>query len=296
MAVCDICGKAGTGQFVTSDNMRRAVCDRGFDPFKLGLAEGGAMGALGLSISQLFENWKNMMFENWKNMMVMPETGGWNVCPQCMAVLGRYLNVSSGSTSAASYRQSVAGSPQTAPTAPVQARVSAPEAKPKLVSWPCPSPACGQLLNAPEDAAGRGGKCPKCGGRIVVPSKGDGTFQQRGTDNRRAGAEEAARKIAAEKERQAQEQAAQRAREASAGRRKQVQAFYKAAYDKAFDDGLKNAIYGAPRRTGDIYADAFTAVFANHDNNQRAAEQTARRKTMTEFHLSEAELDSLLVG
>lgn len=83
MAVCDICNAPGMGTLVSSDQMREAVYQNGFDPFKLGLA-GGAGEIMGISKAQ--------QFEHWKNNIVAQDTSDWNVCSECMSVLESRLN------------------------------------------------------------------------------------------------------------------------------------------------------------------------------------------------------------
>ena len=74
----------------------------------------------------------------------------------------------------------------------------------------------------------------------------------------------------------------------------EVKNFYKLAYDKAFDDLLKNTIGNVPIRPGqDVYADAFTAIFSGHDRNRELATQAAREQTMKKFGLSRQDFDSI---
>jgi hypothetical protein len=77
MVVCDICGSPGTGTFVSSEDMRKAVF-KGFNPF-----------ALGLISSFLTSSYS--AFEAWKNTVVIPDTSGWNICAACMSKLRPYL-------------------------------------------------------------------------------------------------------------------------------------------------------------------------------------------------------------
>ncbi len=82
MAVCDICGAPGTGTIVSSEDMRKAVYKKGFNPFALGLA-GQVEAAFGIS--------PQASYANWKNTIVAQDTSDWNICPRCMSKLGAYL-------------------------------------------------------------------------------------------------------------------------------------------------------------------------------------------------------------
>ena len=82
-ATCDICGKTGRGSLVSSNEMRYAVNQRGFDPFRLGLAESKVLLAAGMTVRQIFEGWKSTMVAN--------DTGGWHVCERCMKRVKRHL-------------------------------------------------------------------------------------------------------------------------------------------------------------------------------------------------------------
>jgi hypothetical protein len=75
MPVCDICGTPGTGALVSSEDMRRAVYKKGFNPYALGLA----MPFPPLNSSQAFEGWKNTI--------VAQDTSDWNICARCMSRL-----------------------------------------------------------------------------------------------------------------------------------------------------------------------------------------------------------------
>lgn len=86
--ICDICSAKGTGTLVSSDDMRRAVNDNGFDPFALGLANTALGSAMGLDAKQ--------MYEQWKNTIVAGDTSGWNVCPRCASKLQAHLSATSG--------------------------------------------------------------------------------------------------------------------------------------------------------------------------------------------------------
>jgi hypothetical protein len=77
MGVCDICGAPGEGTHVSSEDMRKAVFKRGFDPFALGLAP-------------TFGAPTNFMFEKWKGV-VAQDTSDWNICARCMPRLTPFL-------------------------------------------------------------------------------------------------------------------------------------------------------------------------------------------------------------
>jgi len=78
--VCDICNALGVGTRVTSDEMRAAVFENGFDPFALGLV-GRPMQAMGMGDD----------FEMWKSGTVAQTTSDWNICAGCMEKLSNYL-------------------------------------------------------------------------------------------------------------------------------------------------------------------------------------------------------------
>jgi hypothetical protein len=78
MVVCDLCGAPGSGTLVGSEDMRRAVFKKGFNPF-----------ALGLVISPLVPI--NVAFEGWKNTVVVQDTSDWNICARCMPRLNPFL-------------------------------------------------------------------------------------------------------------------------------------------------------------------------------------------------------------
>jgi hypothetical protein len=82
--VCDICNAAGQGTHVSSDEMRYAVNNRGFDPFSLRLADSATV--VGTSAES-----KRQQFASWKAVMVAGDTTGWNVCERCMSKLRGYL-------------------------------------------------------------------------------------------------------------------------------------------------------------------------------------------------------------
>jgi hypothetical protein len=84
MAVCDICNASGTGKFISSENMRKAVFKNGFNPYDLGLISNDLGAAFGLSPS--------IVFEHWKNNTVARDTSGWNVCKKCLSKLSPYLD------------------------------------------------------------------------------------------------------------------------------------------------------------------------------------------------------------
>jgi hypothetical protein len=78
MVVCDLCGAPGTGTLVSSEDMRKAVFKKGFNPF-----------ALGLAISPFTP--ANVAFEGWKNTVVAQDTSDWNICARCMTRLTPFL-------------------------------------------------------------------------------------------------------------------------------------------------------------------------------------------------------------
>ena len=82
MAVCDVCNAPGMGTMISSEDMRKAVFGKGFNPFALGLAIN--------PMAQLFG--AEAVYENWKNTIVAQDTSDWNICAKCMAALRPYLS------------------------------------------------------------------------------------------------------------------------------------------------------------------------------------------------------------
>lgn len=80
MVVCDLCGAHGEGTRVSSEDMRKAVFKRGFNPF-----------ALGLVVNPLAAVVPINPFEGWKNTIVAQDTSDWNICARCMPILSQYL-------------------------------------------------------------------------------------------------------------------------------------------------------------------------------------------------------------
>jgi tetratricopeptide (TPR) repeat protein/predicted amidophosphoribosyltransferase len=74
MIVCDVCGSPETGLLVSSEDMRKAVFKKGFNPFALGL------------VPFCFDS-SDIAFERWKNTVVAQDTSDWNICPRCMSIL-----------------------------------------------------------------------------------------------------------------------------------------------------------------------------------------------------------------
>jgi len=67
---------------VSSEDMRKAVFKKGFNPFALGLT-GQLQAAFGISAQA--------SFEHWKNTIVAQDTSDWNICSGCMSKLIAYL-------------------------------------------------------------------------------------------------------------------------------------------------------------------------------------------------------------
>ncbi len=82
MAVCDVCSSPGMGTLISAEQMRSAVFQKGFNPFKLKLAA-NAYAMMGITDDQAFNNWKTTI--------VAQDTSDWNICSQCMSVLKDYL-------------------------------------------------------------------------------------------------------------------------------------------------------------------------------------------------------------
>ncbi|MBN2612311.1 MAG: hypothetical protein JXB00_12190 [Bacteroidales bacterium] len=82
MAVCDICNSPGMGTLISAEQMRSAVFQKGFNPFKLKLAS-NSYAFMGISEDQTFQNWKNTI--------VAQDTSDWNICSKCMGVLKNYM-------------------------------------------------------------------------------------------------------------------------------------------------------------------------------------------------------------
>jgi tetratricopeptide (TPR) repeat protein len=78
MVVCDICGSPESGTLVSSEDMRKAVFKKGFNPFALNLVSSILLPA-------------NIAFEDWKNTIVAQDTSDWNICARCMSTLRFYL-------------------------------------------------------------------------------------------------------------------------------------------------------------------------------------------------------------
>jgi hypothetical protein len=78
MVVCDICNKPGIGTIISSEDMRKAVFKKNFNPWNHGL-----LPSFGLPV--------NEQFENWKNSIVAQDTSDWNICERCMSILTPYL-------------------------------------------------------------------------------------------------------------------------------------------------------------------------------------------------------------
>ena len=83
MAVCDICNSPGMGTLVSAEQMRSAVFQKGFNPFKLKLAA-NSYSFMGISDDQAFNNWKNTI--------VAQDTSDWNICSKCMGILKGYMS------------------------------------------------------------------------------------------------------------------------------------------------------------------------------------------------------------
>jgi hypothetical protein len=81
MAVCDVCSAPGKGTIISSEQMREAVFSKGFNPFKLGLAQNPMVAMVGAQA----------MYQNWKTTIVAQDTSDWNICPRCMKALKPYL-------------------------------------------------------------------------------------------------------------------------------------------------------------------------------------------------------------
>lgn len=81
MMVCDLCGTPGRGTIVGPEQMRRAVFDKGFDPFALGLSKKTGYPQHGIGA-----------YGYWVTNMVAPDTTNWNICSKCMAHLKDYLD------------------------------------------------------------------------------------------------------------------------------------------------------------------------------------------------------------
>lgn len=81
MVGCFFCGALGTGTLVSSEDMRKAVFKKGFDPFALGLFSPAFIRSLPFSLT----------FERWKNITVPQSTSDWNICAGCMSKLRPYL-------------------------------------------------------------------------------------------------------------------------------------------------------------------------------------------------------------
>ena len=82
MAVCDICSSPGMGTLISAEQMRSAVFQKGFNPFKLKLAT-NTYAMMGISDDQAFQNWKSTI--------VAQDTSDWNICSKCMGVLKNYM-------------------------------------------------------------------------------------------------------------------------------------------------------------------------------------------------------------
>ena len=82
MVVCDICGAPGSGTLVSSNDMRKAVLKKGFNPFALGLAK-NPFAFMSMNPA--------MAFESWKNTIVKQDTSDWNICAGCMLKLRSYM-------------------------------------------------------------------------------------------------------------------------------------------------------------------------------------------------------------
>src|SRR5580700_5126112 len=76
MALCDVCGAEGRGTLVGSAQVREAVLDNGFDPFKLGLIPAARIGTTPAAA-----------FEHWKKTIVEHDVSDWDLCPRCFAAI-----------------------------------------------------------------------------------------------------------------------------------------------------------------------------------------------------------------
>jgi hypothetical protein len=72
------------GTVISSEDLRKAAFKNGFNPFKLGLVQGGGqiMAALGLNPDAAYQGWKGRLAQ---------DSSDWNICANCMAALRPYL-------------------------------------------------------------------------------------------------------------------------------------------------------------------------------------------------------------
>ena len=82
---CDICANPGVLPIVSSDQMRKAVFENGFNPFALGLISN--------SVASLYNEMSSDKdaYERWKDLLVAQDVLGWGICSSCMAKLQPYL-------------------------------------------------------------------------------------------------------------------------------------------------------------------------------------------------------------
>jgi hypothetical protein len=78
MGMCDICCAEDTGRLVSSSQMREAVLDNGFNPFKLGLVS--------------WESGSPEEFEFWKGTIVEQDVSDWGLCEHCFAAVRPYFS------------------------------------------------------------------------------------------------------------------------------------------------------------------------------------------------------------
>lgn len=83
MYLCDICSKQSDtlGTLITSDDMKKAVLGKQFDPFKLNIA----------SPTSKFRQYGPMAYNAWIVEVVGPDNTDWNICSNCLSVLQKYL-------------------------------------------------------------------------------------------------------------------------------------------------------------------------------------------------------------
>ena len=96
---CDICSSECEGTVIGAPQMRRAVSNRGFDPFKMGLT--GKHG----------DPAKN--FAWWKNSIVFQDPSDWSLCARCWEKISPYLD---GKPEPTGVRESYVSIPPSGPT------------------------------------------------------------------------------------------------------------------------------------------------------------------------------------
>ncbi len=84
MAVCDICSAPGMGTIVSAEQMKKAVFQKGFNPFALGLVNMQIIVAMGGNPEQAYPAWKATT--------VAQDYSDWNICDRCMGHLRNYMD------------------------------------------------------------------------------------------------------------------------------------------------------------------------------------------------------------